>query len=119
MAFANKEPEGGNMSVISEVISRVLKVRTMVAADLPRLLQIEKQPLGSRLLRHALPVNRPSADRGVWVATIQNSVVGYLIYQVFTDRRPAGTKRNRLAADLPLQAPRADILHVYVAPDWR
>ena len=54
------------MSVISEVISRVLKVRSMVAADLPRLLQIEKQPLGSRLLRHALPANAPSGDRGIW-----------------------------------------------------
>jgi ribosomal protein S18 acetylase RimI-like enzyme len=105
------------MSVISEVINRVLKVRTMVAADLPRLLQIEKQAFGSRLLRSALPSAAPTGDRGIWVATIQNSVVGYLIYQAFTERRTAKDKRKENAS--PPSPPRVDILHLFVANGWR
>jgi ribosomal protein S18 acetylase RimI-like enzyme len=120
--------EGGKrsltMSVISEVISRVLKVRSMVAADLPRLLQLEKQPLGSRLLRHALPVSETTDDRGIWVATIQNAVVGYLIFQVFTDHDSRGADAlagpaemdEDMATALPV---RVEILHMFVAPDWR
>ena len=114
------------MSAIKEIIGRVLKVRSMVAADLPRLLQIEKQPNGSRLLRHALPANRPSGDRGIWVATVQNSVVGYLIYQVYAECDP-GVPRQRidfsrtghLVETQSFQPPRVHILHLFVAPNWR
>lgn len=114
------------MSVISDVISRVLKVRSMVAADLPRLLQIEKQPAGARHLRQALPANQPSGDRGVWVATIQNGVVGYLIYQLFTEQglppsknRIRKPRADKLIEVSSLEPPRVEVLHFFVDADWR
>ena len=113
------------MSVISEVIGRVLRVRSMVAADLPRLLQIEKQPFGSRLIRHALPSKLAAGDRGIWVATIQNAVVGYLIYQVFTDRESSAEENPKhmpgasVHNEFTSQQPRVELLHVFVAPTWR
>src|SRR5437870_12591897 len=48
---------GTAMSVITDMISRVLDVRSMTASDLPRILQLEKQRLGSSWLREDLAMN--------------------------------------------------------------
>lgn len=114
------------MSVITNAIARILNVRNMSAADLPRLLQIEQHRAGPRWIRHDLLVNPPSTSRGIWVAAIQNHVVGYLVYQVLPDfdetaRLAVGSPHAIFTPDkttLPLAA-RLAILHVYVAPDWR
>jgi len=117
---------GGSMSVITDMITRVLDVRSMIAADLPRVLQLEKQRLGSGWLRHDLAMNPVGEERATWVATIQNHVVGYLVYQLMIESEPVGSgphfdparlagKRRKIVAD-PLCI---DLLQLYVAPDWR
>src|SRR5438132_14299690 len=115
------------MSIINEMISRVLNVRSMTAADLPRVLQLEKQRLGSSWLRHDLAMNPVTEERGTWVATIQNHVVGYLVYQNMVECQPVGsgphfdpsrlTKANRKQAAPPALC--VDLIQIYVAPDWR
>jgi len=64
---------GTTMSVITDMISRVLDVRSMTASDLPRILQLEKQRLGSSWLREDLAMNPVTEERATWVATIQNA----------------------------------------------
>ena len=114
------------MSVINDMISRVLNVRSMAAADLPRVLQLEKQRLRSSWLQHDIATNSPARDRGTWVATIQNHVVGYLVYQLITEPETTSSKVAGKAAKLveaeTLVAPPmvcVDLLHIFVAPDWR
>jgi ribosomal protein S18 acetylase RimI-like enzyme len=114
------------MSVISEIVGRVLKVRAMLPSDLPRLLQIETPSSGTRFLRKDLPANLFSTDRGIWVATIQNHVVGYLVYQLVPEEesansdlavaRPRGTWGRRNTS-LPLL--QVELLHLFVSSDWR
>jgi ribosomal protein S18 acetylase RimI-like enzyme len=114
------------MSVINDMISRVLEVRSMTPADLPRVLQLEKQRLGSSWLRHDLAMNPVTEERGTWVATIQNHVVGYLVYQLMMEceavgagphsERPKIVQKRRKIAAPPLCI---DIVQIYVAPDWR
>jgi [ribosomal protein S18]-alanine N-acetyltransferase len=114
------------MSVINDMISRVLNVRSMAAADLPRVLQLEKQRLRSSWLQHDIASNSPARDRGTWVATIQNHVVGYLVYQLITEPETSSSKVAGKAAKLveaeTMVAPPmvcVDLLHIFVAPDWR
>ena len=114
------------MSVINEVISRVLNVRSMVAADLPRLLQIEKHPGGNGWIRHDLPSAPPGSDRSIWVATIHNHVVGYLDYQLVPESDaedselgvggPRGVWAKKTLSPAKLKV---DVLHLMVSPDWR
>jgi ribosomal protein S18 acetylase RimI-like enzyme len=114
------------MSVINDMISRVLNVRNMTSTDLPRVLQLERQRLGSSWLRHDLAMNPTSEERGTWVATIQNHVIGYLVYQHMVETDPVASgphfERSRLAeAKDKTSAPSVcvDLLQLYVAPDWR
>jgi ribosomal protein S18 acetylase RimI-like enzyme len=114
------------MSVISEIVGRVLKVRAMLPSDLPRLLQIENAGAGTRFLRKDLPANLFSTDRGIWVATIQNHVVGYLVYQLTPETEaseselqvgpPKGPWGRRVTSLPPLQV---ELIHLFVSPDWR
>jgi ribosomal protein S18 acetylase RimI-like enzyme len=115
-----------SMSIINEMISRVLDVRSMTPVDLPRVLQLEKQRLGSSWLRHDIAMNPVTEERATWVATIQNHVVGYLVYQLMAECAPVGSgphleparllKGKRKTACPPICV---DLLQVYVAPDWR
>jgi ribosomal protein S18 acetylase RimI-like enzyme len=115
------------MSIINEMISRVLDVRSMTAADLPRVLQLEKQRLGSSWLRHDLAMNPVTEERGTWVATIQNHVVGYLVFQHMVECQPVGSgphfdpSRLTKPARKPTSAPPmcVDLIQLYVSPDWR
>jgi ribosomal protein S18 acetylase RimI-like enzyme len=95
----------------------------MVASDLPRLLQIEKQPQGSRLIRHAMPTTR-SSNRGVWVATLQSHMVGYLVYQIsppheVTARERMAAMKDTSAAVNKEQPLSVDVLHLFVSAEWR
>src|SRR5262249_50848088 len=120
------QDKGGKqtMSLISTATARILKIRSMDARDLPRLLQIEKQPAGHRWTRQDFMVDLQSSDRGIWVATIQNYVVGYLVYRDLSDaegdspmtvrERATGRQTEDSERD-PLQI---EILHVCVAADW-
>jgi ribosomal protein S18 acetylase RimI-like enzyme len=112
------------MSLISTATSRILKVRSMDARDLPRLLQIERQPSSHRWTRKDFMMDLQSSDRGIWVATIQNYVVGFLVYRDVSEveeeqdepvRSRASARQQTAAERLPLQI---EILHVSVAADW-
>jgi ribosomal protein S18 acetylase RimI-like enzyme len=106
------------MSVISTLIGRLLTIRAMEPADLPRLLALEMQRLGSRRIQKDSPIRLPNDDQGIWVAAIQNALVGYLIYQILPEeadsRKPSGKK-----AAVAVQTPRIAVQHVYVANDWQ
>jgi ribosomal protein S18 acetylase RimI-like enzyme len=107
------------MSVISTLIGRLLTVRAMEPADLPRLLALEMQRLGSRRIQKDSPIRLPSDDQGIWVAAIQNALVGYLIYQILPEEsdslKPTSPAKKAL---LSVQTPRIVLQHVYVANDW-
>jgi ribosomal-protein-alanine N-acetyltransferase len=114
------------MSVITDMISRVLDVRSMTASDLPRILQLEKQRLGSSWLREDLAMNPVTEERATWVATIQNHVVGYLVYQLMMECEPVGSGPHFDRSKI-LRRPRkvlaaptcVDLIQLYVSPDWR
>ena len=97
------------MSVITDMITKVLNVRSMTAADLPRVLQLEKQRKGTSWLRQDSATNPHCEDRGTWVATIQNvagKAVDWLIDNVLDQHGPARSARaleelNTLAASAP------------------
>jgi ribosomal protein S18 acetylase RimI-like enzyme len=112
------------MSLITTATSRILKIRSMDARDLPRLLQIERQPKGNRWTRKDFMLDLQSSDRGIWVATIQNYVVGFLVYRDISEvedekeepvRLKASTRRQTDSDREPLQI---EILHLSVAADW-
>jgi ribosomal protein S18 acetylase RimI-like enzyme len=113
------------MSVITTVIGRLLSVRPMEPTDLPRLLMIEKQRLGNRLIRQDSPIQLPDGDHGIWVAAIHSVIVGYLVYQLI----PAGDWDEEESADaLARKKPSAGtavdsvcvvLRHLYVTPDWQ
>ena len=46
--------------------------------------------------------NSPARDRGTWVATIQNHVVGYLVYQLITEPETSSSKVAGKAAKVPV-----------------
>jgi ribosomal protein S18 acetylase RimI-like enzyme len=114
------------MSAISTVISRLLNVRPIEPADLPRLLLIEKQRLGNRRIQPESPICLPSGDRGIAVAAIQTVVVGYLVYQVNPtsadeEVEPKAVRRKAALAQKPkaLDTAVVALQQLYVAPEWR
>lgn len=108
------------MSVLSTWIGRLLTVRPMDSADLPRLFSLEMQRLGSHRVHQESPICSPSANQGIWVAVIQNGVVGYLVYQVLGEEAAAANgPASKSPSAASSQAPRIALQHLYVAPDWR
>ena len=106
------------MSAISTLVGRLLTVRPMDPADLPRLFALEMQRLGKRRIHQESPICSPAENQGIWVATIQSAPVGYLVYQVSPEEaaeKGAGRARKSTAA----HAPRLVLQHLYVAPDWQ
>src|SRR5262245_9445593 len=119
MAPALQEPA---MSIIRAATARVLTVRPLEIRDLPRVLRIARVSPGPRWLWDDLVMDPRSPDHGLWVAAVQEHVVGFLAYSILPE--PA------LDADLAeLVKARAgvtsfypgwfDVLHVAVAPEWR
>ena len=106
------------MSAISTLIGRLLTVRPMDPADLPRLFALEMQRFGKRRVHDESPICSPAENQAIWVATIQGAPVGYLVYQVVPEEATAkGAGRSRKGT--AVQAPRLVLEHLYVAPDWQ
>jgi ribosomal protein S18 acetylase RimI-like enzyme len=107
------------MSVVNEVISRLLTVRGVERTDLPRLLHMEKHPEITRWIQHD---HFRSSERGICVAAVPILVVGYLAYQILSDTEngsavpPPRSLRTKKAPPKPC---RISLQHLYVAPEWR
>lgn len=110
------------MSLIRAATARVLAVRPLDARDLPRVLRIARVAPGPRWLWDDLVMDPRSPDHGMWVAAIQEHVVGFLAYQVL--QQPAlspdlaGLTSGR-SGSASLFPGWFDLLHVAVAPEWR
>ena len=109
------------MSVIRTVISRILTVRCLAANDLPRLFQLEQHPSSNRWIWHAWPVDHAARAGGIWVASIQNLMVGYLAYKVVPESGEAGGPPHGNGAGPQTLPParRLSLLRLLVAPEWR
>jgi ribosomal protein S18 acetylase RimI-like enzyme len=108
------------MSLMSTATTRSMNIRCMEVSDLPRLLQIEKQPPGPRWTRRDFITDLQSNDRGILVAEIRDYVIGYLVYQVSPVDGDAELP-SVIGEDPahPLQPVRISLLHTCVAPEWR
>ncbi len=114
------------MSATSTVLGGLLAVRSMEPADLAGLLLIEKQRLGSRRISHDSPIRLPSNDGGIWVAVVQDVVVGYLVYQFLAESEAIATgvilgsaKGAKTKTSTAVQSLRVCLHYLYVAPEWR
>ncbi len=114
------------MSAISTVLGGLLSVRSMEPADLPGLLLIEKQRLGSRRIAHDSPIRLPHDDGGIWVAVVQDVVVGYLVYQLVAETDAIATgvvlgpgKAIKTRKSTTAKSMRVCLHYLYVSPEWR
>jgi ribosomal protein S18 acetylase RimI-like enzyme len=123
--FASSSCQKGesSMSVITTVIGRLLTVRPMEPTDLPRLLMIEKQRLGNRLIRQDSPIQMPDGDHGIWVAAIHSVIVGYLVYQLIPagdwDEGGSSAGSKKPSTGTAVESLCVVLRHLYVTPDWQ
>ena len=109
------------MSLIRAATARVLTVRPLEARDMPRVMRIARVSPGPRWLWDDLVTDPRSLNHGLWVATIQEHVVGFLAYTVLTlteddDVAQRMRTRNHSSTCFPGGF---DVLHLAVAPEWR
>ena len=109
------------MSLIRAATARVLTVRPLEARDMPRVMRIARVSPGPRWLWDDLVTDPRSLNHGLWVATIQEHVVGFLAYTVLTltgdaDLAQRMRTRNNSSTCFPAGF---DVLHLAVAPEWR
>jgi ribosomal protein S18 acetylase RimI-like enzyme len=110
------------MSIIRAATARVLAVRPLETRDLPRVLRIARVSPGPRWLWDDLVIDPRSPDNGLWVAAIQEHVVGFLAYHILPEPAvdPDLTQLMHQRAGAASFFPRwFDMLHVAVAPEWR
>ncbi len=110
------------MSIIRAATARVLSVRPLEVRDMPRVMRIARVSPGPRWLWDDLVMDPRSPDHGLWVAAIQEHVVGFLAYHILPEPAldPDLTALVRARAGTISYFPgRFDVLHVAVAPEWR
>ena len=107
------------MSVLSTLIGRLLTVRPMDPADLPRLFALEIQRLGNQRVHQESPICSPTENQGIWVASIQSAPVGYLVYESLPEEAARASPPPRGPQIASARAPRVALQHLYVAPDWQ
>ena len=110
------------MSLIRQATARVLTVRPLEVRDLPRVMRIARVSPGPRWLWDDLVMDPRSPDHGMWVAAIQEHVVGFLAYAILPEPTPTPDLSALLRArtGAPTCFPGwFDLLHVAVAAEWR
>lgn len=110
------------MSILRAATARVLNVRPLEARDMPRIMRIARVSPGPRWLWDDLVMDPRSPDHGLWVAAVQEHIVGFLAYNLLpeptTDPNVTAILRKR-AGSTSLFPRWFDVLHLAVAPEWR
>jgi ribosomal protein S18 acetylase RimI-like enzyme len=110
------------MSLLRAATARVLSVRPLQARDMPRVMRIARVSPGPRWLWDDLVLDPRSPDHGLWVAAIQEHVVGFLAYSILSepalDSELSALVRARAGARSFFPG-WFDLLHIAIAPEWR